>query len=136
MKKEKPFWEETYRQKEVSTFQKGPTKDVEQYHSLFPVPSLVLDVGCGEGRNSIYLAKLGHQIRAFDLSEAGIAKAKSLAEQAGVSADFFPCDLADFPFDREYDVILSHGVLHLPEKAVRDEFIKKRRSTLNRAVTM
>lgn len=121
----KPFWEETYRNRDVSTFRKGPTADVESYQHLFPVPSLVLDVGCGEGRNSIYLAGLGHSVDAFDLSEAGVEKAKLLAAQAGVSAHFFPCDLAEFSFERDYDVVLSHGVLHLPEKEVRDEFLRR-----------
>lgn len=123
MSNEKPFWEETYRNKGVNTFRKGPTADVEKYHTWFSVPSLVLDVGCGEGRNSIYLAKLGHSVEAFDLSEAGVEKAAFLAREAGVSVCFFPMDLEEFSFEKDYDVVLSHGVLHLPEKSVRDGFI-------------
>lgn len=120
----KPFWEQTYSNKDVSTFSKGPTVDVGEFYTLFPKGGRVLDVGCGEGRNSIFLAKYGCRADAFDISESGIAKAKAIARAAGVEVNFFTCDLGEFTFDGEYDVILSHGVLHLPEKEVRDRFIR------------
>ena len=40
-------------------------------------------------------------------------------------------DLALYNFSGKYDVILSHGVLHLPEKKIRDEFIKKMQENTN-----
>ena len=122
---EKPFWEQTYGNADVSTFSKGPTVDVNEHYGIFPPNSLILDVGCGEGRNSIFLAKLGHIVDAFDISENGIAKAKEIAAAVGAKVNFFSCDLGEFEFQKDYDVILSHGVLHLPEKDVRDRFIEK-----------
>lgn len=99
--------------------------DVNEHYGIFPPNSLVLDVGCGEGRNSIFLAKLGHIVDAFDISENGIAKAREIAKAVGARVNFFSCDLGEFEFEKDYDVILSHGVLHLPEKKVRDRFIEK-----------
>jgi len=123
---EKPFWERTYRDRSVSTFSKGPTADLKEYvHVITHCPSLVLDVGCGEGRNSVFLASQNHIAEAFDISEAGINKAKMIAESMNLNIKFWVQDLADFEFEKEYDVILSHGVLHLPEKIHRDEFILK-----------
>ncbi len=122
---EKPFWEKTYSDSGVATFSKGPTVDVNEYYSIFPPNSLVLDVGCGEGRNSIFLAKLGHTVDAFDISENGIAKAREIARGLGVQVNFFCQDLGSFEFEKDYDVILSHGVLHLPVKEVRDGFIRR-----------
>ena len=54
---DKPFWEQSYSDYEVSTFSKGPTVDVEEFYEMFPRNADVLDVGCGEGRNSISLSK-------------------------------------------------------------------------------
>lgn len=119
----KPFWEQTYADKEVSTFSKGPTVDVAEFQDIFPRGARVLDVGCGEGRNAIFMAKRGCKVDAFDISENGIAKAKQIAQGEGVEVDFFPCDLGQFCFEGDYDAVLSHGVLHLPEKEVRDRFI-------------
>lgn len=122
---QKPFWEQTYSNSDVSTFSKGPTVDVNEHYGIFQSNSLILDVGCGEGRNSIFLAKLGHTVDAFDISKNGIAKAKKIAKAVGAEVNFFSQDLGSFEFEKDYDVILSHGVLHLPEKEVRDAFIKK-----------
>ena len=120
---EKPFWEKTYQDKSVSTFSKGPTADLKEYAHLLNMSSSVLDVGCGEGRNSIFLAAQNHSVEAFDLSAAGIEKAIETAMNAGLNINFYQQDLTGFAFQKKYDVILSHGVLHLPEKADRDRFI-------------
>jgi len=120
---EKPFWEQTYQDKSVSTFSKGPTVDLKEYAHILHNQSLVLDVGCGEGRNSIFLAAQNHIVEAFDLSEAGIEKAKMIAESMNLNIKFWQQNLSEFVFQKEYDVILSHGVLHLPEKQYRDKFI-------------
>jgi tellurite methyltransferase len=42
-----------------------------------------------------------------------------------LNINFFVRDLGEFVFDKDYDVILSHGVLHLPEKSMRDRFINE-----------
>lgn len=93
------------------------------FYRHFQKQSVILDVGCGEGRNSTFLAGQGHIIDAFDISEAGIAKAIAIAKEQNVCVNFFTRDLENYKFAQEYDVILSHGVLHLPEKNIRDRFI-------------
>ena len=121
----KPFWEQTYADRTVSTFSAKPTKDIQDYYHIYPSNSLVLDVGCGEGRNSLFMAKLGNTVDAFDISQNGINKAKEISKSFGIDVNFFCCDLGSFSFDKQYDIILSHGVLHLPYRNVRNEFIAK-----------
>lgn len=41
----------------------------------------------GEGRNAVYLAKLGHQVTTYDSSQEGIRKTEGLAESQGVHVD-------------------------------------------------
>jgi len=63
-------------------------------------------------------------VDAFDISEAGVEKAKRIAAVRGVDVNFMCRDLAKFIFEKSYDVILSHGVLHLCEKTDRDMYIE------------
>lgn len=85
-----------------------------------PCPCRVLDIGCGEGKDAVFLARNGYQVTGFDASKSGLDKAMRLAAQGGVSVDFFQANLLDYQLKRDYDVIFSSGVLHyLPEKARR-----------------
>src|SRR5262245_59484473 len=47
-------------------------------------PGRALDIGMGQGRNSVFLALKGWNVTGFDLSDEGIATARRNAERAGV----------------------------------------------------
>ncbi|MFO1216795.1 MAG: class I SAM-dependent methyltransferase [Burkholderiaceae bacterium] len=64
----------------------------EQAHHLAPA-SRVLCVADGEGRNSVWLARHGHRVDAFDIAEVGIRKARALATGAGVGVNFAVADV-------------------------------------------
>jgi SAM-dependent methyltransferase len=53
-----------------------------------PLRSCVLSPADGEGRNSVFLAELGHRVVATDIAEKGLAKAQKLAKDRGVSVEF------------------------------------------------
>ena len=125
---DKPFWEKTYKNDSISTFSKGPTNDIAGYFKNFSKKSIVLDVGCGEGRNAIFLASKGHLVDAFDISQAGIIKAVKIAKAQDVNVNFTVQDLTTYNFKKIYDIIISHGVLHLPEREARNSFIEKAKS--------
>lgn len=46
--------------------------------------STVVDIGCGKGRNSVYLAKEGFNVTGMDYIESAIASAQTATKQAGV----------------------------------------------------
>jgi len=68
----------------------------------------VLCVADGEGRNSVWLARQGMQVDAFDISPVGIDKARRLATQAGVQIHFeiADCDGWAWPEER-YDTVAA-----------------------------
>lgn len=68
----------------------------------------VLCVADGEGRNSVWLARQGLRVDAFDISEVGVGKAESLAASAGVSVNLSveDCDSRVWHEDR-YDGIAA-----------------------------
>ncbi len=63
---------------------------------FLPPGGRVLCLAEGEGRNAVYLAGLGHDVTAVDLSSVGLAKARVLAADRGVTLRTEVADLASF----------------------------------------
>ena len=73
-----------------------------------------LELGCGAGQNSIYLASRGAQCSALDLSGEQLACGRELAVEHNVTVDFIQGDLASLPFRHESCFDLVHSVYALP----------------------
>jgi SAM-dependent methyltransferase len=70
-------------------------------------PGRALDLGCGEGRNTVWLASRGWRVTGVDFSEAGLDKARALARRHGVRVRWLLRDLAGYrPRARHYDLVL------------------------------
>lgn len=111
-----PFWEKAYQEDEVAAFSNEPNATVTEFEHLFHKQAKVLEAGCGEGQNAIYLAKQGHCVDAFDLSEHGIAKLKRKSETVHAKVNAFTADLTVYEFEQNYDLILCFGTLHFVSK--------------------
>jgi len=65
-----------------------------------------LDLAMGEGRNALYLAKLGYDVLGVDISEVGVARAESLASENQLSIDTLVIDLDTYTVpENEFDLI-------------------------------
>ena len=58
-------------------------------------PGRVLDVGCGEGADAVWLASRGWEVTAIDVSAVALRRARAAAEASGVRVTFLQLDLAD-----------------------------------------
>jgi 2-polyprenyl-3-methyl-5-hydroxy-6-metoxy-1,4-benzoquinol methylase len=81
-----------------------------------------LDVGCGEGVYSVYLAQQGFSVVALDFVPAALAEARVRAEQAGVEIEFRECDVVDYEAAGAFDVVLDSGCLHHLPKGRRNAY--------------
>ncbi len=80
---------------------------VAQAHLLEP-GQRCLAVADGEGRNSVFLAQQGLDVTAMDASEVGVAKARQLADERGVSVDFQIADVMTWDWAPDaYDVVVA-----------------------------
>jgi 2-polyprenyl-3-methyl-5-hydroxy-6-metoxy-1,4-benzoquinol methylase len=81
------------------------------YADAFPRAGHGLDLACGQGFGSVWLARRGLDVRAFDVSAIAIDQARELARRNGVAdrCRFDVVDLDDgLPAGPPADVILSH----------------------------
>ena len=75
-------------------------------------PGKTLDLGCGNGRNSLYLAANGFDVTAWDKNPASIDNIESIKAKEGISnLQTAIKDLNALSFDGEYDFILSTVVM-------------------------
>jgi tellurite methyltransferase len=69
------------------------------------------DIACGEGRNSIFLAKHGFDVLGLDISEAGLEKARGWMEREGLKIDFRLENMEGYVFTEKFDLIINFNFL-------------------------
>ena len=70
--------------------------------------SRVLSVADGEGRNGVWLARQGHRVTAFDLSDVGVGRAAALAAEQGVELELKAADVAQWKWEPDaYDAVAA-----------------------------
>lgn len=91
----------------------------------------VLDIGCGEGKDAVYMAEQGCDVTAIDITESGIKKTKLLAEKREVGIKAFVADINDFSVEGKFDVVYSTGTLQYLFDDCIEPFFEKINSMVN-----
>jgi cyclopropane fatty-acyl-phospholipid synthase-like methyltransferase len=96
-----------------------------------------LVVADGEGRNSVYLASMGYDVRATDYSQVAQTKAKALANEAGVDVDFVLSDIYDPDWSaRAYDNVVAIFIQFVPPERMSELFSALARATRARGTLL
>lgn len=84
----------------------------------------VLCVADGEGRNSVWLARRGHRVDAFDVAERAIDKARAFAQREQVSVNFALADCDGYAWPTEaYDAVVAIFV-QFADPALRERLFR------------
>lgn len=98
-----------------------PNKKVEELVDLLPEKGNVLDIGCGAGGNSIFLAEKEFNVTAIDNDEEAIREIKEKYPKINAINQ----DILNFEFkENEYDLILAINVLNFFKKEEVDLIIQ------------
>ncbi len=108
------WWESAYRGGHV-------TWDPGEYDGHLPwllqsfqiEPCRAIDIGCGNGKSAVWLARRGFQVVGVDLAPTAIKQAKALAHKRNVDVSFIQ---GTFPYvreveDMEFDLVIERGFL-------------------------
>lgn len=106
----------------MTTYADGqPEPIIDQLMQLLPPEGQVLDIGCGEGRNTLPLARRHFRVEGWDNDEQELLTLRSKAGNEGLRIKTGHCDMRDLRigYDR-WDAILTILCLHFlrPEDAV------------------
>ncbi|WP_051217648.1 class I SAM-dependent methyltransferase [Paenibacillus assamensis] len=103
------------RSKAIPFFVNAPDENLVQYvhQRQLPAAGRVLELGCGPGRNAIYLAKQGYEVDAVDLSSEALQWAKDRAQQQQVDVNFICRNIFELDIEEAaYDIIYDSGCMH------------------------
>lgn len=87
-----------------------------------------LDLGCGTGDSSIYLAQHGWNVTGVDFVAKPLAKARVKADVAEVSIDFVQADVTNLSragIAADFQLIVDNGCLHAMSDRDRDAYVRE-----------
>lgn len=91
-----------------------PTKEFVTFFDDFNREGAeVLDVGCGQGRDALFIARKGHSVIAIDSSPSGIRDLQKDADAEGLSITTHVVDIREFKSRNRFDIILIDRTLHM-----------------------
>jgi tellurite methyltransferase len=101
----------------------APSGFAREVAELLPSGARVLELGCGEGRDSVFFGSLGFDVTGVDSAAAGIEKAERLASARGVSVRWVRGDMATVTLEGPFDLVYSCGAVHYVPRAERNRLL-------------
>lgn len=133
-REEGQWWDQFYgdRNKGIPFFKDSPDENLVEYVSGGHItPGRVLELGCGGGRNAVYLARQGYAVDAIDISQAAVDWGRERARKHQVEVNFARSNIFDLSLERgSYDLIYDSGCFHHIYPHRRVTFLELLNSTL------
>ncbi len=112
------FWNQKFDKKDF-LYGKKPNDFLGSCIKNFSKNERILFLGEGEGRNAVYFAKNGYEVRALDASDVGLKKLQEFAQQEDVEIKTTCLDLQEWKPKKKFGGILA-SFLHL-ESPLREQ---------------
>lgn len=110
------WWDSFYadRSRNIPFFHNAPDENlVEYFEQAIIQPGHVLELGCGAGRNALYMAGRGCRVDAIDISQEAIAWGIERTRESHAAVSFHCTSLFDYSAEAEsYDIIYDSGCFH------------------------
>ena len=112
---------------------KQPSSIARIFLQMFPPydEQTLIEIGSGEGRDSIFFARNGYHVTGFDFSSDGVKKSIAWAAELNLSIDFFQADINEYRLEKPYDVVFASGALHYIPQDSRIEIISNYKQFTN-----
>ena len=93
-----------------------PYPELIEFMSDYPKKGKVLDLGCGQGRDAIALARLGYSVTGIDNSKVGIDQMNKIGEIENLELNGQVGDIYSFDRFAEFDIVLLDSMFHFAKK--------------------
>ncbi len=92
-----------------------------QYVKTLHKDLTVLDLGCGQGRDSLAIGRLGFDVTGVDVCSVGIKQLNEIAKKENLHVKGLVGDLTTYKRIKEYDVVLMDSMFHFYKKDTEKE---------------
>jgi len=114
----KPVYDKYYKEKEY--FGK-PYKGLVEFFKNYKTKGYVLDLGCGQGKDALFLGRLGYEVKGIDNSKVRINQMTTIAKKENLKVNGEVRDIYDYPVTTEYDIVLLDSMLHFYKSDIEKE---------------
>ncbi len=100
----------------------APYDEFEQFVKLHAKSgATALDLGCGQGRDALMLAKYGYAVTGVDSSQVGISQMVTSAKRDNLDVKGVIGNLFEYAIDETYDAIVLDSILHFAKADLKQE---------------
>jgi cyclopropane fatty-acyl-phospholipid synthase-like methyltransferase len=89
-----------------------PNRFLGAVHQARGQAGTALDLGCGSGVDSVYLARLGWDVTSIDFMPEALDLTRRLAAEANVALTLVLADVTEWEEGRQFDLVLDSGLMH------------------------
>lgn len=107
-----------------------PYPDLIEFFQEYDPKGKIIDLGCGQGRDVIPIARLGYSVTGIDNSRVGIKEMMTRAKSEGLDVTAIIGDIYKFKKYQEYDIVLLDSMFHF-DKNDRESEIELINKILN-----
>ena len=100
------------KREELAWHHKDPTGLLPKIVEQIEKPGKALDMGCGTGVDSVFMASKGWEVTCLDFMAEAIQMTNERAEENNVSLNAIQTDIIDWQCDEKFDLLVDAGLMH------------------------
>ncbi len=122
--KEHTDWNDRYRDGNLPWDTGRPSSELQRVFSRNTIqPCRALELGCGTGTNSVWLAQQGFEVTGIDVAPLAVEQAEKRAHAAGVKVHFVVADVLHLPdLDGPFAFFFDRGCYHAVRRSAPEQY--------------
>lgn len=122
--KEHSDWNDCYRDGNLPWDTGRPSTELQNVLRTHAIgPCRALEIGCGTGNNSVWLAQQGFEVTGIDLAPLAVERAQERARAAGIHAHFLAADVLQLPeLKGSFAFFFDRGCYHAVRRSAPQQY--------------